>query len=106
MAKNSIVTPYDDAGFPSMAVSNAVVSAAGTQTIKQSAGRLMKVVVTASAAGTVTIYDNASAGSGTILLAIPASPTVGTVYDVNLPAVNGITAVAAATPSSVTIGYA
>lgn len=105
MAKNSIVTPYDDAGFPAMAATTATVSAAGTVTVKAGAGRLLKAVVTASAAGIVTIYDN-TAGSGTVLLTIPASPTVGTVYDVNLPAVNGITVVAAATPSSVTIGYA
>lgn len=106
MAKNGIVTQYDDAGFPANAASTTPITAAGTVTVKSAPGRLLKVVVTASATGTLTFYDNSSTGSGTILLVVPASPTVGTVYDVNLPAVNGVTVVAAATPSSVVVGYA
>jgi hypothetical protein len=105
MANNQIVTAYDDAGYPATATRTSAVTAAGTFTVKQSPGRVVKVVVTTSASGAVTIYDNASAGSGTVLWASGASPALG-VSDVNLPAVNGITVVAAATPSNVTIGYA
>lgn len=105
MAKNGLITDYDDAGFPSTAASTTAITAAGTTVLKAGPGRVVMVAVTASAAGVVTIYDNASAGSGTVLFATPASPTVGTVYSVNLPAANGITVVAASTPSSVTIGW-
>lgn len=106
MANNGIVTDYDDNGFAQLATLTKPISAAGTFVVKGAPGRLLKVVVTTSAAGVITIYDNASAGAGTVLLAIPTTPGPGTVYDVNLPAANGITVVAAATPSSVTIGYA
>jgi hypothetical protein len=104
MAKNQLATEYDDAGFPASATFTYPISAAGTFTVKAGPGRLVKVSVTASSTGAVTIYDNASAGSGTILWS-GTSPVVG-VYDVNLPAVNGITVVAAASPSTVTLGYA
>lgn len=106
MAKQGIVTTYDDAGFPSIASSTfPVAAAAGTVTAKAGAGRLLKVVVTATGTGIITIYDNASTGSGVILFVVPASPPVGTIYSLDLPAINGITAVSAATPSAVTIGY-
>jgi hypothetical protein len=105
MAKQGIVTDYDDAGFPATAAFTTPITAAGTTTLKAGPGRLMTVIVTASAAGVVTVYDNATTNTGTVLFATPASPAVGTVYNVNLPAVFGITVVAASTPSSVTIGY-
>ena len=68
-------------------------------------GRLIRIVVTtAMSAAATTIYDNASAASGTILFVIPASATQGTVYTVDLPAVNGIYASFAGT-GTVTFGY-
>jgi len=48
---------------------------------KAGAGRLGRLHVTANVTGTITIYDNATAASGTILYASPANPTVGTVTD-------------------------
>lgn len=109
MAKNAIVTDYDDAGFP--AIASETVSLAYTAipaVVKAGAGRLHKVIVTTATAGAgITIYDNASTNSGTILLAIPVSATAGTVYDVNLPAANGIYAYqSGASGGVVTIGYA
>lgn len=108
MAKNGIVTPYDDAGFPASAATTAPISASGgVQVVKAGAGRLLKVIVTTATATTaVTIYDNASAASGTALLVIPAAAAAGTVYDVNLPAVNGITVNGAASAGAITVGYA
>lgn len=106
MANNQIVTTYDDAGVPDTAVKTYAVSVAGSFVVKGAPGRLVKASVTTSAAGTITVYDNATgASSGTVLLAIPTTPG-NVVYDVNLPAANGITVVAAATPSAVTLGYA
>ena len=105
MAQNGIVTTYDDAGFPTAALFSASVSAAATATLKGGPGRLVTVTVTASSTGAITFYDNATAGSGLILLVVPASAAVGTVYSVNLPAKNGITYTAAASPSTVTVGW-
>ena len=45
------------------------------------ATRLGRLHVTSNVTGTITIYDNATAASGTILYASAANPTVGTVVD-------------------------
>ena len=104
MAKQGIVVPYDDAGFPQVAAFTTSLTATGT--VKSSAGRLLKAIVTtALSAAAITVYDNASAASGTILFIIPASAAQGSVYDINLPAVNGIYASFAGT-GTVTFGYA
>lgn len=104
MAKNQIITDYDDAGFPQVAASTISLTATGP--VKAAAGRLHKIsVTTALSAAAVTVYDNASAASGTVLFIIPASAAQGSVYDVNLPAVNGIFASFAGT-GTVTFGYA
>jgi hypothetical protein len=111
MAKNAIATPYDDAGFPALA--NATVSIPfGGGLVKASAGRLLKVIITTAfvTAGTLTLYDNASAASGTILLAIPqgaGTSSQGVIYTLDLPAVNGIFAGSSGiTAGAVTVGYA
>lgn len=104
MPHNLPVSLADDAGNPvHPATTKAIAAAAGTVVVKAAPGRLARVVVTAS--GAVTFYDNASAAFGTILFATPASPAVGTVYDVSMPAANGITASAAASSSAVTVLY-
>jgi hypothetical protein len=104
MAKQGISVPYDDAGFPAVAAFTASLTATGA--VKPSAGRLLKVVVTTTlSAAAITIYDNASAASGTILFVVPASAAAGNVYTIDLPAVNGIYASFAGT-GTITIGYA
>lgn len=109
MAKNAIATQYDDAGFP--AVASATVSLAYTAipaVVKAAPGRLLKVIVTTTTAGgTITVYDNASTNSGTILLVIPTGATAGTVYDLMLPAANGIYVYqSAASAGVICVGYA
>lgn len=82
------VAAYDGGGLNTTAV------AAGTITdtvIKASAGRLARVLVTASGTAALNIYDNATTHSGTIICAIPASAPVGSIYDLRMPATNGIT---------------
>lgn len=108
MAKNSIVTPYDDAGFPAAAATVASLSASGgVQVVKAGPGRLLKVIVTtATTVAACTVYDNATTNSGTQLLVIPAATAAGTVYDVNLPAVNGITVNGGASAGQLAVGYA
>lgn len=66
-----------------------VVSAAGV--VKAAAGRLVKVIVTvAGSGGTLTVYDNASAASGTILYSVAGTTALGTIADLDIPAANGI----------------
>lgn len=106
MANNQIVTPYDDAGIPANAAKTTAVTLGSTVVIKGAPGRLLKAAVTtATASAAVTFYDNASSGSGIPLLVIPAATAAGTVYDVNLPAANGITVVSAGATGNVTVAW-
>jgi hypothetical protein len=98
-------------------VENAAVAAGvGTTVVKagpgaNGTGMLCRVVITtAGTTGNCTIYDNASAGSGTILAVIPgttanASAVVGYVFDIRMPALNGITAVGASNSPGFTVSY-
>jgi hypothetical protein len=103
MAKNQVVTNYDDAGYPSVASAATPLTATGA--VKAAPGRLLKMIVTTALSAAVTVYDNTAAASGTILFATAATPAVGTIYDVNLPAVNGVYASFAGT-GAITFGYA
>ena len=62
------------------------------QLIKGAAGRLCRVLVTTAttASQAITFYDNASAGSGTIVGIIPGSTAAGTITDFEMPCANGI----------------
>lgn len=75
------------------------VAAAATTVIKASPGILHRIVVnTALATGTLTIYDNASAGSGTKLgtVTIPATPAPSHfVLEFGCAFANGLTIVGA-----------
>ena len=99
-------TEVDAYQYPVFAAYNYVIATnSGTTVVKASPGRLCIISVTGTGTGLIVIYDNASAASGTILLAMPASPPLGTIYTVNLPAVNGITVSAPASSPAITIGY-
>jgi hypothetical protein len=58
--------------------------------VKARAGRIAKIVVTAAVTGSLTIYDNPSAASGTILYVSAATPAVGTILVLDIPARSGI----------------
>jgi len=96
----TIVTLYDDQGYPQAAnVANWTAAASGL-VIKNGPGRLVKVVILTAFVGTttvVTLYDNATgAASGTPLFAIAVASGAnagGQVFDLNLPVVNGISIV-------------
>jgi hypothetical protein len=86
------------------AVAVAVTTAA--QTVKQGAGRLCKVLVTAAGSSqALTIYDNASQASGTIIGVIPSGASAGQVYDFQMPVVNGITCSGSSSNPAVTISF-
>lgn len=80
---------------------------AGDVVGKNAPGRLWSATVTTTGTAGLDIYDNASAGSGTKLLSIPANATVGTVYNFTngAPAANGITSHGVANCPAVTIYY-
>ena len=95
-------------------VGDSVVSTGGLYTesvtptaqtvVKASMGRLCKVLVTvANGANAILIYDNASAASGTVVGIIPASAAVGSIYDFQMPCLNGITIAATVGAGTLTI---
>jgi hypothetical protein len=63
--------------------------AAAPLVIKAGPGRLARVVVTTSVTGNLTIYDNPSAASGTVLFSAVA-PTAPNSFLVDLPVKTGI----------------
>jgi hypothetical protein len=106
MANNAIFTEYDDNGFARAASRVTPVTLGGLQTVKQGAGRLLKVIVTTvTAAAIVTIYDSLATAAGTPLLVIPIAAAAGTVYDLMLPAALGITVQSTGATGNITIGY-
>lgn len=94
----NLVTPGGQNTFPSG-------SFAGVQVIKNSPGILCSVLVTVNLSAVVTIFDNASAGSGTIIGVVPATATAGQVFTFNMPANLGITIGTLANTGSITVSY-
>lgn len=82
----------------------AVPANAADVVVKAGPGWVAKIVVTTTGANPIQVYDNASAGSGTIVAALPASPAIGT-YVVGMPCVNGITIKGSATNPAVTVSF-
>ena len=68
--------------------------AAGAQAaaiIKAGPGRLCRLVCTVASTAAVIIYDNPAAASGNILYQSPAVVAIGTVIDIQVAALTGIT---------------
>ena len=82
----------------------AAATAANT-VVKASAGRLCRVLITATGTAEMDIFDNASTNSGTKIGAIPANPTIGQVFDLRMPATNGITVGGSSNNPGVTISW-
>lgn len=68
-----------------------VATGAANTVVKNTKGRLCRISVTAAGTTAFTVYDNASTNSGNIIFASPATTVIGTVYDIQIWAVNGIT---------------
>ena len=105
----SAYTVYDDAGNSVKAeLTKAIATGVATTVVKGGSGRLVNVVITSAGTSSdnLTIYDNASAGSGAILAVIPGGTTLtGAQVTIDLPAANGITVVNVSGGPAVTIGY-
>lgn len=71
--------------------------------VKASAGELTRCIVEVAGSAATSIYDNASAGSGSIVGSIPATPTLGQVFTFNVPCLLGITVKGAANTSGLTV---
>lgn len=96
---------------------NLKISSAGSQTapiaaskstdtvIKGTPGRLATIIVTTVGTVQMNFYDNASAGSGTIIGSIPANAPVGSQFVADMPAANGITAKGNASNPAVTVSF-
>lgn len=90
-SKSSWLTDF--AGY-SVAGTNATSIAAGVATdtvIKPQPGRLCRILVTTTGTAAVSIFDNASGHTGTIIGAVAANAVAGTMVEAQAPAVNGIT---------------
>lgn len=83
----------DAQGYPVAGVSATPITAGlATDTIiKGSPGRLCRILVSAAGANAVVIYDNATTHTGTIIGAVAASATAGTLVECQAPALVGIT---------------
>jgi hypothetical protein len=68
-----------------------IAAASGTTTLKAAPGRLCRIVITVAGTASITVFDNASAASGTVLFISPATTSVGQIFDIQMPAQNGIT---------------
>lgn len=71
-------------------VSYVSITAASAGVVKAAAGRLVKVIVIALGTAAVSIYDNSTAASGTVIFTVPASAATGTIYPVDIPTISGI----------------
>ena len=92
---------------PGGTTTTAIAAAATNTVVKSGAGRLCRVLVTASGTAALTFYDNATGGStsGNILGVIPANAGTGSVYDFQFLASTGIQAPGGANTPAVTVGY-
>lgn len=74
-------------------LSSTYISTATTTTVKSGKGRLARINITETAAGTITIYDN-TAASGTVLGVFKAS-VAENCYEFNIRFQTGLTIVTA-----------
>jgi hypothetical protein len=86
--------------------SQAVASGAGTVTLKAAPGRLCRIVITVGGTAAFSVFDNASAASGTALFTSPTTTNIGTIFDIQLPAQNGITVSDPASGPGITVSWA
>jgi hypothetical protein len=82
-------------------------NSAGNVVIKGTPGALWTATITTLGTAGLLVYDNASTNAGTVLLSIPASAAVGTVYSwfLGQPAANGITSAGVTNCPGVTFGF-
>jgi hypothetical protein len=82
---------YSGGGDLTVAVTQAQIQA-GNVVVRSGQSRLVKILVTtaATAVAALTIFDNATTASGTIIGVVPIGTAVGTLLVFDMPASNGI----------------
>lgn len=100
-------TPNATPWIFSQAIHNSGVAVSSSVTVvKNAPGYLSGVLVTtAGTSQSMTIYDNASAASGTVIGVVPSGATAGQYYPFNMPAANGITCSGSSNNPAVTVAY-
>lgn len=76
----------------------------GAVSVLTGAGRLSRVIIMSAGSAATDIYDS-TAASGTKIFTIAANPTIGTVYDVQIPVSTGIFVGGASNTSALTVTY-
>jgi hypothetical protein len=79
------------------------IASATTTVVKSGAGVLKSIVINTTAAAAITIYDN-TAGSGTKIATIAASPAIGSVFEYCVAFNTGLTIVTAGA-SDITVAF-
>lgn len=79
------------------------ISTATTTVVKSGTGVLHSIVVNTTAAAAITVYDN-TAGSGTKIATIAASPAIGSTFQYDVAFATGLTIVTAGT-SDITVSW-
>lgn len=79
------------------------ISTGTTTTVKSGTGILHAITINTTAAATITIYDN-TAGSGTKIGTIAASPAIGSTFVYNVAFNTGLTIVTAGA-SDLTVSF-
>lgn len=93
--------------MPNPSTSSGAIAVGTTSVVTRPCRLMSMIVVGGSAASTITVYDNASAASGTVLAAFScaASTTWSDHFGDGLVANNGLTVVVAGTAAVGYIGY-
>jgi hypothetical protein len=67
-----------------------IPSGASTTVLKRGIGRVCRIVVTTAGTAAFTVFDNIAA-SGNAIFVSPATTSVGTIFDLAVPAQTGVT---------------
>jgi hypothetical protein len=104
-ANQSVLGQCDSKGNLLVALSSSGTSITASGLIKTGAGRVNKIIVSATNAGTIKLWDN-TAASGTVLLDTMTLPAAGTSIDLGGIAFStGLFATIAGTSATVTVTY-
>ena len=88
-------------GAPSYGFNN--IATQTTTVVKTGSGHLHSITINTTAAAAITIYDN-TAGSGTTIATIAASPAIGSTFLFDVAFNTGLTIVTAGA-SNITVAY-
>jgi len=81
-----------------------VAGASGAAIAYTGGGRLCKVHVRSSGSAATDVYDALSA-TGTPIFTVPANPTIGNTYDVQIPVATGIYVYGTTNTSALTVTF-